>query len=112
MPRKPAGAQHSDHFGQAIVAGSHGDEGHRGPADARHGATVADAQQVDGRAGVAGDGQMGEAGDDEQQQRPEPERPGAVAVDPRAQDQPHGEAADHSDADDPAEVKLGSAQQA
>ena len=43
--------------------------------------------------------------------RAEPERSGAVAVDPRTQDHAHGEAADHADADDPAEMEFGSAQQ-
>ena len=88
-----------------------GDEGRRSAADARHGATIRNAQQVDGRAGVAGDSQMGEAGGHEQQRRAEPEQSGAVAVDPRAQDHPHGKAADHADADDPAEMEFGSAQQ-
>ena len=109
--QEAGGAQHADQFGQAAVRSAGRDERHRGPVNARHGAAIGDAQQIDGRPGVAGHRQMGETSDAEQKQRAEPERPGAVAVDPRSQGHSHEEAADHADADDPAEVKLGAAQQ-
>ena len=103
---KARGAKRADHFGDARHRRPARDISDRGPEEPRQARLIEHAQAVNQRPVHVADEQMREARCDKHRRRNEPNLPRAVGVDADALPEPHGQAADHADRNNPAQVDL------
>ena len=100
---EPRRAERANHFGHPLDRQAARDAGDRSAKRPGHAGAIQHAQQVDGRSVAALDEHVAQQADDEADHRGHPDFAGAEAIDARALEESHHQAADHADADDRAD---------